>query len=71
MKMKTYEVVEHISPKTARHCIICFETDKEMREYLEGKREYNAGNKQYSIIAWTIPAPECYINFGKYGYTEA
>ena len=68
--MKNYEVVETISTKTRKFGMICFNSDKEMSEYLRNKREWNAGNKQYSIVAWTFTDPAEYKNLRRFGYTE-
>lgn len=68
--MKIYEVVETISTKTRKFGMVCFESDKEMAEYLRNKREWNAGNKQYSIVAWTITNPAEYKDFSRFGYEE-
>lgn len=66
-----YEVVEIISPKTKQFGMMFFGTDKDATEYLAMKREWNAGNKQYSITAWKLVDSAAYINFTAHGYKEA
>ena len=68
--MKTYEVVEIISAKTKKFGMICFDSDREMSEYLRNKEGWNAGNKQYSIVAWSINNPAEYKDFSRFGYEE-
>lgn len=68
--MRLYEVVEIISAKTKRFGMKAFNSDKEMAEYLRGRMEWNEGNKQYSIVAWTLVAPEAYIDLSRHGYEE-
>lgn len=46
-----YEVVEIVSSKTKQFGMMFFNNDKEVSEYLSNKREWNEGNKQYSITA--------------------
>lgn len=63
-----YQVVEIISNKTKKSGMVCYDSDKELQEFLNSRRAWNEGNKSYSIIAWNINHAEAYINLEKYGY---
>lgn len=65
-----YEVVEIISRKTKRFGVRFFGSDKEASEYLANKREWNAGNKQYSIVALKLVDSPAYKDLSALGYTE-
>lgn len=63
-----YQVVEIISNKTKRSGMVCYNSDKELQEFLNGRRTWNEGNKQYSIVAWNINHTEAVIDLTRYGY---
>ena len=63
-----YQIVEIISNKTKKSGMVCFNSDKELKEWLDGRRAWNEGNKQYSIVAWNINHTEAAIDLTRYGY---